>query len=89
MRLSKVATLALIVATPSLMSVPLARSASDCSISVTLANWGENSTGYIDLKSGGLLDQARLVRIERQREVLEPLAHIVPEAPGVRLVRSR
>jgi hypothetical protein len=53
MRLSKVAALALIVATPSLMSVPLARAASDCSISVTLADWGENSTGYIDLKSGG------------------------------------
>ena len=32
------------------------------------------------------LDQAGLVRIERQRELLEPLAHIVPEAPGVRLV---
>ena len=27
-----------------------------------------------------------LVRIERQREPLEPLAHIVPEAPGIRLV---
>jgi hypothetical protein len=25
------------------------------------------------------------VQIERQRELLEPLAHIVPEAPGVRL----
>ena len=32
------------------------------------------------------LDQAGLVRIERQRELLEPLAHIVPETPGVRLV---
>ena len=32
------------------------------------------------------LDQAGLVRIERQREPLEPLAHIVPEAPGIRLV---
>src|ERR1700688_2425715 len=32
------------------------------------------------------LDQASLVRIERQRELLEPLAHIVPEAPGVSLV---
>jgi hypothetical protein len=53
MRLPKVATLALVVGTPSLMSVSLARAASDCSISVTLADWGENSTGYIDLKSGG------------------------------------
>src|SRR5712671_7634029 len=32
------------------------------------------------------LDQAGLVRVERQRELLEPLAHIVPEAPGVSLV---
>ena len=32
------------------------------------------------------LDQASLVRIERQRELLEPLAHVVPEAPGIRLV---
>src|SRR5215475_14450746 len=35
------------------------------------------------------LDQAGLVRIERQRELLEPLAHIVPEAPGVRLEGHR
>ena len=53
MRLSKVAALALIVAAPRLMSVPLARAASDCSMLVTLADWGENSTGYIDLTSGG------------------------------------
>ena len=32
------------------------------------------------------LDQAGLVRIKRQRELLEPLAQIAPEAPGVRLV---
>ena len=32
------------------------------------------------------LDQASLVRIERQRELLEPLAHVVPEPPGVSLV---
>lgn len=55
MRLSKykVATFALIVGAPSLMSVSLARAASDCSISATLADWGENSTDYIDLTSGG------------------------------------
>ena len=52
MRLSKVAALALIVGAPSFFSASLARPASDCSILVTLANWGENSTGYIDLKSG-------------------------------------
>ena len=47
------AALALVVGAPSLMSVCLARAASDCSVSVTLADWGENSTGYIDLTSGG------------------------------------
>src|ERR1700675_1125567 len=31
------------------------------------------------------LDQASLVRIERQRELLEPFAHVVPEPPGVSL----
>ena len=52
MRLSKVAALALIVGAPSFFSASLARPASDCSISGTLADWGENSTGYIELKSG-------------------------------------
>ena len=52
MRLSKVAPLALIVGTTNLMSVSLARAASDCSTSVTLADWGANSTGYIDIASG-------------------------------------
>jgi hypothetical protein len=52
MRLSNVTALALIVGAPSLMSVPLARAASDCSMSGTLADWGENSTADIDLASG-------------------------------------
>ena len=47
-----VAASALVVGAPSMMSVCLARTASDCSVSVTLADWGENSTGYIDLTSG-------------------------------------
>jgi hypothetical protein len=51
-RWSKVAALALIVGTTSSMSVSLARAASDCSTSVSLADWGENSTGYIDVASG-------------------------------------
>jgi hypothetical protein len=51
-RLFKVAALALIVAAPNLMSVSLARTASDCSMSATLADWGQSSTGYIDIKSG-------------------------------------
>src|SRR5690349_6175994 len=32
------------------------------------------------------LDQAGLVRVQRQRELLQPLAHRVPKAPGVGLV---
>ena len=32
------------------------------------------------------LDQAALLRVERQRELLQPFAHRIPEAPGVRLV---
>jgi hypothetical protein len=53
MRLSKVAALALIVGTTGSMSVSAALAASDCSASVTLADWGENSTGDIDIASGG------------------------------------
>ena len=50
MRLCKFAALALIVVAP--MSVPLAWAASDCSTSITPADWSENSTADIDLKSG-------------------------------------
>jgi hypothetical protein len=52
MRLSKVVALALTVGAPSLMSASVTRAASDCSMSVSLADWGQNSTGYIDIKSG-------------------------------------
>jgi hypothetical protein len=50
MRLGTVAALALIVVAP--RTVPLARAASDCSTLKTPADWGENSTADIDLKSG-------------------------------------
>jgi hypothetical protein len=53
MQLSNIAALALVVAATSLLSVSLARAASDCPTSVTLADWGENSTGYINLAPGG------------------------------------
>jgi len=53
MRLSRVLVLALLAGAASLMSVRLAWAVSDCSMLVTLADWGENSTGYIDLTSGG------------------------------------
>ena len=53
MRLYEVVAFALIAGAPSWMSGAFARSASDCAISGTLADWGENSTSYIDIKSGG------------------------------------
>jgi hypothetical protein len=53
MRLSNVAALALIVGTQGSMSSSLARAASDCSISTTLADWGESSTSNVEVVSGG------------------------------------
>jgi hypothetical protein len=50
MRLCKVVALAGIFVPP--ISVSLARAASDCSTLRTPADWGENSTADIDLKSG-------------------------------------
>jgi hypothetical protein len=52
MRLSSVAALALIVEATSLIPMSLAQAASDCSISATLADWGESSTSDIDVASG-------------------------------------
>ena len=52
MRLSNVAACAYIVVV-SLMSVSSTRAASDCSISGTLADWGESSTSDIDVTSAG------------------------------------
>jgi len=51
-RLSQVAAFALVIATTSLVPVPPAQAVSDCSASTTLANWGENATGDIDLAAG-------------------------------------
>src|SRR5258708_39412966 len=53
-RASKVAALALIVEAASFLPASLARAASapECSMSATLADWGENSAGDIDVKSG-------------------------------------
>ena len=54
MRLSRVAVLALAVGATGSMSVSVALAAAPtCSASVTLADWGENSTGDIDIASGG------------------------------------
>ncbi|WP_249165910.1 hypothetical protein [Bradyrhizobium sp. AUGA SZCCT0431] len=44
--------MALIVAATSVAPASSAPAASDCSASTTLANWGENSTGDIDIASG-------------------------------------
>ena len=52
LHLSNVAASALIIAAASLMPVSSARAAADCSASTTLANWGENATGDIDIVAG-------------------------------------
>jgi hypothetical protein len=52
MRLSKVATSAVVVIATSIVPVSSAPAVSDCSASTTLANWGENATGDIDIASG-------------------------------------
>jgi hypothetical protein len=53
MRFSKAFAFALVVGAASLGAVCSARAASDCPISATLADWGENSTAYINLAPGG------------------------------------
>jgi hypothetical protein len=50
--LYKVVALALIVEVTGLMPVYVVRAASDCSTSITLADWGENSTGDIGVAPG-------------------------------------
>jgi hypothetical protein len=52
MRLSKSAALALIVAATGSMSVSPTLAASDCPILATLADWGENSSGDLDIAPG-------------------------------------
>jgi hypothetical protein len=52
MRMSKVAALVLIAGTASIASASLASAAPDCPLSMTLADWGENSTGYITIVPG-------------------------------------
>jgi hypothetical protein len=47
MKRFSVATFMLIVGAESLLFASSARAASDCSMSATLADWGEKSTGYI------------------------------------------
>jgi hypothetical protein len=53
MQLFKFAALALLVGATSLVSASRARDASDCSISATLADWGQISNSEIDVASGG------------------------------------
>lgn len=48
----KVVALVLVVEATGLMPVSLVRAASDCSTSITLADWGENSTGDIGVAAG-------------------------------------
>ena len=51
-RLPKIAALAFVVATAGIAPASAAPAAPECSMSVTLADWGENSTGDIDIASG-------------------------------------
>ncbi|WP_245334988.1 hypothetical protein [Bradyrhizobium mercantei] len=51
-RASGIAGLALILAASSVTPARAAQAAPECSMSVTLADWGENSTGDIDVASG-------------------------------------
>jgi hypothetical protein len=51
-RLYKIVALALIVEVAGLPPVSVVRAASDCSTSITLADWAENSTGDIDAAPG-------------------------------------
>jgi hypothetical protein len=51
-RLLKVAAVALVIEAASFMPAASAPAPSECSMSVTLANWGENSSGDIDVTSG-------------------------------------
>ena len=52
LRLSKVVTFALIAGATTLMPMSPAQAVPDCSASTSLANWGENSTGDIDIAAG-------------------------------------
>jgi hypothetical protein len=44
-----IAAFILVVGAQSLLSASVARAESECSMSATLADWGEKSTGYIDV----------------------------------------
>jgi hypothetical protein len=52
LRLTNVAALALIAGAASVATLPVAHAAPDCSASITLADWGENPAGYIDIAPG-------------------------------------
>src|SRR4051812_40603941 len=46
----------------------------------------EPALGASGRSKAAKLDQAGLVRMQRQRELLQPRAHVVPEAPGIGLM---
>ena len=58
------------------MSVPPAQAASDCSASVTLADWGESSTGDISVASGeSCLFPIRMRGTVSSSDILQKPAH--------------
>src|SRR5713101_8619709 len=76
MRSSKVAALVLIVGATSSISVSLARAASDCPTSVTVSDWGENSTGYFNVASwGSCLFPIRMAGAVSSSEISQKPAH--------------
>jgi hypothetical protein len=76
MRFSKVAALVLMFGATSLVSVSLARAASDCPTSVTVSDWGENSTGYFNVASGGsCLFPIRMAGAVSSSEISQKPAH--------------
>jgi hypothetical protein len=76
MRTSKVIALAFFVAAPSLVSVSLARAASECPASGTLSDWGINSTGYFNVASGGsCLFPVRIAGAMKSSSISQKPAH--------------
>jgi hypothetical protein len=76
MRSSKVAALVLIVGATSSILVSLARAAPDCPTSATVSDWGENSTGYFNVASGGsCLFPIRMAGAVSSSEISQKPAH--------------
>lgn len=75
-RLFEVAALALMVGAAGTVPASSAPAVSDCSASTTLANWGENATGDIDIAAGeSCLFPIRIRGTVSSSEVAQKPAH--------------